>query len=66
MRVDNLVHAIAADRAAGFAPFLVVGTAGTVDTGAVDDLDALADMPGRRSGSTWTGRLARWRRCRRR
>ncbi len=44
MRVDNLVHAIAADRAAGFTPFLVVGTAGTVDTGAVDDLDALADV----------------------
>jgi len=44
MRVGDLVHAIAADRAAGFTPFMIVGTAGTVDTGAVDDLDALADV----------------------
>jgi len=37
-----LTAAIAADRAAGLTPFLLVGTAGTVDTGAVDDLAALA------------------------
>jgi glutamate/tyrosine decarboxylase-like PLP-dependent enzyme len=37
-----LPPAIAADRAAGHTPFLVVGTAGGVDTGAVDDLDAIA------------------------
>jgi glutamate/tyrosine decarboxylase-like PLP-dependent enzyme len=36
--------AIAADRAAGLQPFLLVGTAGTVDIGAVDDLAALADL----------------------
>jgi len=30
------------DRVAGYAPFLLVGTAGTVDTGAIDDLDGLA------------------------
>ena len=36
--------AIAADRAAGLAPFLVVGSAGTVNTGAVDDLCGLADL----------------------
>lgn len=36
--------AIVRDRAAGNHPFLVVGTAGTVDIGAVDDLAALADV----------------------
>jgi glutamate/tyrosine decarboxylase-like PLP-dependent enzyme len=39
-----LADAIAQDRAAGTQPFLVVGTAGTVDTGAVDDLAGLAAL----------------------
>ena len=39
--------AIAADRAAGLQPFLLVGTAGTVDLGAIDDLDGLADLAAR-------------------
>ena len=39
--------AIARDRAAGLEPFLLVGTAGTVDTGAIDDLRALADLAAR-------------------
>jgi len=39
-----LARAIAEDRSAGRTPFLVVGTAGTVNTGAVDDLAALADL----------------------
>jgi aromatic-L-amino-acid decarboxylase len=39
-----LTAAIASDRAAGLTPFLVVGTAGTVDIGAIDDLAALADI----------------------
>jgi aromatic-L-amino-acid/L-tryptophan decarboxylase len=45
-RVDvaAMAQAIAADRAAGATPLLVVGTAGSVDTGAVDDLGALADL----------------------
>ncbi len=43
-RIDTgaLKATIAQDRAAGLTPFLVVGTAGTVDTGALDDLAALA------------------------
>ncbi len=41
---DALARAIAADRRAGRVPFLVVGTAGTVDIGAIDDLAALADI----------------------
>ena len=35
---------IAADRAAGYQPLCVIGNAGTVNTGAVDNLDALADL----------------------
>jgi glutamate/tyrosine decarboxylase-like PLP-dependent enzyme len=35
---------IAADRAAGAVPFCVIGNAGTINTGAIDDLEALADL----------------------
>lgn len=42
--VAALRRAIAADRAAGHHPFCVVGNAGTVNTGALDDLTALADL----------------------
>ena len=38
---------IAADRAAGLVPFALIGTAGSVDIGAIDDLDALADIAAR-------------------
>jgi len=44
MRVDLLRDAIAADRRAGLTPFAVVSTAGTVNTGAVDPIDAIADF----------------------
>ncbi len=47
--VAALERAVAEDRAAGFHPFCVVGTAGTVNTGACDDLPALADLA-RRDG----------------
>jgi glutamate/tyrosine decarboxylase-like PLP-dependent enzyme len=44
MRVDELRQAIASDRAAGTRPVCVVATAGTVNTGATDDLGAIADL----------------------
>ena len=45
-RIDlaALVAAVAADRRAGLRPFCVVGAAGTTNSGAVDDLEALADL----------------------
>lgn len=44
MRIDALEDAIVADRARGLRPFLVVGSGGTTNTGAVDDLSRLADV----------------------
>ncbi len=44
IRLDALRAAIARDRAEGLAPAMIVGTAGTVNMGAFDDLDALADL----------------------
>ncbi len=42
--IASLSSAIAEDRAAGLLPFCVVGTAGSVDLGYFDDLNALADL----------------------
>ena len=44
MDTSALAQAIDRDRAAGLCPFLIVGTAGTVDVGAVDDLARLSDI----------------------
>ncbi len=44
MRVDLLREAIAADRRAALTPFAVVSSAGTTNTGAVDPLEAVADV----------------------
>ena len=46
LRIDlrALRSAIAEDRAAGFRPACIIGTAGTVNSGAIDDLQALAAL----------------------
>ena len=44
MRLDALEARIAEDRAAGLTPFLIVASAGTTNTGAVDPLPELADL----------------------
>ncbi len=46
LRIDiaALREAITEDRAAGLQPAGIIGTAGTVNTGAIDDLQALADL----------------------
>jgi len=41
---ESLKTAIAQDRAAGLTPFVIVGTAGAVNVGAIDDLESLADI----------------------
>ena len=43
IRLDALAETVAADRAAGLHPFFLVVSAGTTNTGAVDDLGAAAD-----------------------
>lgn len=44
VNVDAMRAMIAEDRAAGLRPVCIIGTAGTVNSGATDDLDALADL----------------------
>jgi len=44
MDVDDLRRRIADDRDAGLAPFAVVATAGTTNTGAIDPIAAIADL----------------------
>jgi aromatic-L-amino-acid decarboxylase len=42
--LDALKEAIAEDRKAGHLPICVIGNAGTINTGSVDDLNGLADI----------------------
>jgi glutamate/tyrosine decarboxylase-like PLP-dependent enzyme len=42
--ISALEAAINADKAAGLQPFCIVGTAGTTNTGGMDDLNAIADI----------------------
>lgn len=44
LSVTALAEMIASDRAAGLQPGFVVASAGTVNTGAIDDLDAIASL----------------------
>ncbi len=44
MDIRALEERIAGDRSAGLTPFFIAATAGTVDTGAVDDLEAAAGI----------------------
>ena len=47
--MDRLTAAVAKDRSDGLLPAIVVGNAGTVNTGAIDPLDELADFCRRES-----------------
>jgi aromatic-L-amino-acid decarboxylase len=42
--IPSLERALAEDRAAGHQPFCVIGCCGTTNTGAIDDLNRLADL----------------------
>ena len=51
MSVPDLARSVDADRRAGLLPWMVFASAGTVNTGAIDPLDAIADLA--REASMW-------------
>jgi len=44
INLEALARQVAADRASGMIPFCVVANAGTINTGAIDDMNAIADL----------------------
>ncbi|MFC1688043.1 pyridoxal phosphate-dependent decarboxylase family protein [Pseudomonadota bacterium] len=44
LNMDALRERVLADREAGMIPFCVIATAGTINTGAIDDMEAIADF----------------------
>lgn len=63
MEVTALESAILEDRRNGFAPFLVVGTAGTTNAGAIDPLPEIAELAARENlwfhvDAAWGGAAA--------
>lgn len=58
MDVEALRSQLARDRAEGFAPFMVVATAGTTNAGAIDPLGAAADVA--ESEGLWLHADAAW------
>ena len=44
MDINALRQQVAADRESGRVPFCVIATAGTINTGAIDDMNAIADF----------------------
>jgi glutamate/tyrosine decarboxylase-like PLP-dependent enzyme len=51
IRADELAAQVDADRARGLRPFAVIGSAGTVNTGAIDDLAGLVEFS--RENALW-------------
>jgi glutamate/tyrosine decarboxylase-like PLP-dependent enzyme len=49
MRPEALQDAVRADRKAGRIPWMVVGSAGTTDTGSIDPMDAVGEIAARES-----------------
>ncbi len=44
LQVDRMAPMVTADRANGYQPFAVIATAGSANTGAIDDLDSITDF----------------------